>query len=112
MYYGGVAAKADSAVLERLFKVVESRKGKRVPFPPIGYTKTGDSGAEVPRDRANFELLQILARATGGQINAVDEMSPPKGKLVRFSTPLQMYPILAAALLFLLEIFARRFVLS
>jgi len=94
-------------------ELVEQRDdGKRRVYPPIGYTQAYDFSTEFPRDRFNVELLELIAGATGGQINAQIETNPPSETWVRSTTPLQMYPILAAAALFLLEVFVRRWVLS
>lgn len=89
-------------------EVVESRGGKNISYPPIGYTKRRDAGAEIPSSEANFELLEMLARATGGEVNALPASKGPVQTLVRVTTPLYMVPILAAALLFLFEVFVRR----
>lgn len=91
-------------------EVTEVHNGKPRVYPPIGYTQANDPRIEIPRDRFNFELLEMLARATGGQINAAIEAQPITETVMRSTTPLQMFPILAAALLFLVEIFVRRFV--
>ena len=93
-------------------EVVEMRDDKKLIYPPIGYTQAQDPSAEIPRDRFNFELLEAVAGATGGQINARIETKLPAETLVRSTTPLQMVPILAAAALFLFEVFVRRFALS
>ena len=93
-------------------EVTEVRKGKKRVYPPIGYTQAHDPAAEVPRDRFNFELLEMMARATGGQINAAVDAQTVTERVVRATTPLQMIPILAAAFLFLCEIFVRRLFLS
>jgi len=89
-------------------ELVESRNGKKLSYPQIGYTKTRDRGAEIPTGESNFAMLETLARATGGQVNDFAETKLPEKTRVRSATPLQMYSILAAALLFLLEIFVRR----
>ena len=93
-------------------EVTEVRKGKKRVYPPIGYTQAHDPAAEVPRDQFNFELLAVMARATGGQINAAVDAQTVTERVVRATTPLQTIPILAAAFLFLCEIFVRRFALS
>ena len=92
--------------------VVEVRNGKKRTYPPIGYTQPRAVGVEKPRDRFNYELLEILARATGGQISTTIESSSAPKTVVRATMPLQVYTILAAAGLFLCEIFVRRLVVG
>lgn len=89
-------------------ELVEERAEKRLPYPPLGYTLSFDAGMEIPRDHVNTALLERLARATGGAIN------PPLGipletqELVEISQSLRFYPMVAALLFFLFEIFLRR----
>ncbi|HWP24147.1 MAG TPA: VWA domain-containing protein [Candidatus Binatia bacterium] len=49
--------------------LVEERSGRKIPFPPIGYTLAYQKSAEVSRPEFNTRLLAQLAQVTGGEIN-------------------------------------------
>jgi hypothetical protein len=90
----------------------EEAQGRKVPYPPVGYTLTFRPGAEIPRDRFNIPLLEELADATGGQINPQPGREQETERVSRTSIPLRSPLILVTAILFLLEVFFRRFVLG
>ena len=54
-------------------ELTEERQGRRVSYPPLGYTLTFDPRSELPRDEFNIPLLEQLARVTGGEINPKEE---------------------------------------
>ncbi len=91
----------------------EERRGLAVAYPPLGYTLPAENNdREAPRGDFNLPLLERVAEATGGALNpgAVEEHRPEAA--APEATPLRAYLILAAALLFLLEVYFRRLVLS
>lgn len=90
-------------------EVTEKRSGASVRYPPLGYTLAYAPGTEAPRGRFNRELLASLADATGGEVNPEGRAQAPAGRLVVSTEPLRAYTMLAAALLFLCEVFVRRF---
>ncbi len=92
-------------------EVTEERSGGAVRYPPLGYTLARAPAAEAPRERFNRELLASLADATGGEVNFDPEgrAQGPAGRRVVSTEPLRAYTMMAAALLFLCEVFVRRF---
>ena len=50
-------------------ELTEERRGRRIPYPPIGYTLPYDRESEIARPEFNTNLLIQLAQATGGEIN-------------------------------------------
>ncbi|HEY1371827.1 MAG TPA: VWA domain-containing protein [Candidatus Binatia bacterium] len=92
-------------------EVKEDRGGRTIAYPVLGYTWPPEIASEAPTGDVNMGLLEQIARATGGSINpsidaaAPAEINPPTVR------PLHAYLILAAALVFLAEIFFRRFIL-
>lgn len=90
-------------------EVTEKRSGASVRYPPLGYTLAYAPGTEAPRGRFNRELLASLADATGGEVNPEGRAQAPAGRLVVSTEPLRAYTMMAAALLFLCEVFVRRF---
>ncbi len=95
------------------YRIELSGRGSRknLSFPLLGYTMPFDPRAEVPQDSFNIDLLERLARSTGGAINSDGDEEITPLEVVRTSIPLRSYLILPALILFLLEIFYRRFVL-
>jgi Ca-activated chloride channel homolog len=86
----------------------EERRGRTISYPPLGYTQPEDIQYEVPARDFNVALLERVARTTGGTINPADEPGPAATAVPLEAKPLHAYLILAAAVLFLGEIFARR----
>lgn len=90
--------------------LVEERQTGRLTYPQLGYTLVFDPRAEIVRGEFNIALLEKLARATGGEINPKGEEGQ-KAPFVshRLLQPLRVYIVSLAAVLFLAEIFFRRF---
>jgi Mg-chelatase subunit ChlD len=91
-------------------ELAEERQGRRVSYPPVGYTLAFDPRSELPRSEFNIPLLQQLERASGGEINAKED---EKGKNQQETTPV-IQPFRApltwlASILFLLEVMFRNF---
>jgi uncharacterized membrane protein len=92
-------------------ELIKGGAGKKLSFPLLGYTLPFDPRAEVPQDSFNTDLLERVARSTGGAINSDGDEEITPLEVIRTSIPLRSYLILPALILFLLEIFYRRFVL-
>ena len=91
-------------------ELIEERQGRRISYPPLGYTLTFDPKSELPREQFNIPLLEQLARVTGGEINPKRVEKPKEQeKTMRASRPLRVFFILLASIFFLLEIVFRRF---
>jgi hypothetical protein len=92
-------------------ELTEERQGRRVSYPPLGYTLTFDPRSELPRDESNIPLLEQLARITGGEINPKEvERRKDQGETVLATKPLRSLLILLAVILFLLEVMFRKLV--
>jgi Ca-activated chloride channel family protein len=91
--------------------LVQERNGERRGYPTIGYTLAFDPKAEIPRRQVNLKLLEELARATGGEINPKAIAIASAETRARTATSLRPPLIALIALLFLLEIYVRRFIL-
>lgn len=92
--------------------LVEERPGKRLSYPPIGYTLPSSPKGEMPMADFNIPLLEKLARSTGGAINPEDPSRLETQRVVRTAYPLRSYLIFLAPVLFLLEVIFRRFFLN
>ena len=92
--------------------LIEERAGQRIPFPPIAYTLAYDRRAEVPRPEFNYRLLTRLAEASGGEINPRSPNSLRRESVSKSYQPVRQPLLIAALLLFLLEIALRRFVFA
>lgn len=90
-------------------RLQQQRGGRKVVYPEAGYTIPFDLKAELPRERMNIELLTLLARSTGGNLNHRVEPDTVRETIERTTEPLYGYFVLVAAILFLLEVFVRRF---
>jgi hypothetical protein len=91
--------------------VKEERRGRTISYPVLGYTLPSEIASEAPTDDVNVALLERIARATGGSINPSFDSEAPAHTNPPTAQPLRAYLILSAALVFLAEIFFRRFVL-
>jgi hypothetical protein len=100
-----------SATGDYRLELVEERRGERIPYPPFGYTVAFDARSERPRGDFNLPLLQRLAEATGGEVNPPQLERQVAQERFETVTPLRPYLVFLALVLFLLEIFFRRFVL-
>jgi uncharacterized membrane protein len=106
---------ADLAYLSKgdyRIELSEDRGGRRIVFPPVGYTLAYDRGTEIPQPEMNTRLLSRMAQATGGEINPKLLEKLKKISVSRSFQPLREGLILAAFWLFLLEIALRKFVLA
>jgi Ca-activated chloride channel family protein len=92
--------------------LVQEGNGRKRGYPPVGYTLAFDPKAEIPRRQVNLELLDQLAGATGGEINPTGIAIASRETRSRTATSLRGPLIALVALLFLLEIYMRRFVLG
>jgi hypothetical protein len=94
--------------------LLEERAGRKIAFPPIGYTLPYDINTERPRPEFNTRLLSRLAEATGGEINP----KPPGSSLsnrdvvTKSYEPLRQPFIVLAFCLFLLEVALRKFLFA
>jgi uncharacterized membrane protein len=93
-------------------EVTEERRGRRLAYPPIGYTLPYELNSEVPRPDFNLKLLSTLAQASGGEINPKSTESSRKPEVTQSYRPLRHPLIIWAFGLLLLEIALRRMVLS
>ncbi len=89
--------------------VVEDRGGRRVPFPPVGYTLAHDLKSEVPRAEFNTSLLARMAEATGGEINPRPAQARPSTSVTKSYAPLKQPLIILVFCLFLIEVAIRKF---
>jgi len=90
----------------------EERRGRRIAYPPIGYTLPYDRESEIARPEFNTNLLIQLAQATGGEINPESSDKFQKQDVTRNYQPMRQPLIVLAFVLFLLEIAARKLLLS
>ena len=90
----------------------EERRGRRIPYPPIGYTLPYDRESEIARPEFNTNLLIQLAQATSGEINPESPDKFQKQDVTRNYQPMRQPLIVLAFVLFLLEIAARKLLLS
>jgi hypothetical protein len=90
----------------------ENGGGRRIVFPPVGYTLAYDRGSEMPRPDINARLLSRMAHTTGGEINPKSLEKQRKISVSRTFQPLREGLIIAAFWLFLLEIALRKFVFA
>jgi Ca-activated chloride channel homolog len=93
-------------------ELTEERRGRRIPYPPIGYTLPYDRESEIARPEFNTNLLIQLAQATGGEINPESPDKFQKQNVTRNYQPMRQPLIVLAFVLFLLEIAARKLLLS
>ncbi len=89
-------------------ELTEERRGRRVTYPPVGYSLAYELGSELPRPDFNLSLLNTLAQTSGGEINPESLESLQKQDLTNIYRPLRQALIMWAAALFLLEIAARK----
>jgi hypothetical protein len=106
------AALPDLSKGDYRIELSEDRGGRRIVFPPVGYTLAYDRSTEMPRPEINTRLLSRMAQATGGEINPKSLEKLKKTSVSRSFQPLRAGLIMAAFALFLLEITVRRFVFA
>jgi hypothetical protein len=90
----------------------EERRGRLVDYPVAGFTLPVKAKGDVYRDGFNLPLLGQIAQSTGGSINFSPEQAPRTGHTTAKVTFFRPYLIFLAALIFLLEVFFRRFFLG
>jgi hypothetical protein len=93
-------------------ELIEERRGRRITYPPIGYSLPYELNSEVPRPEFNLRLLSALAQISGGEINPKSIESLKKQEVTKTYRPLRQALIIWAFALFLLEIAARRLILA
>jgi len=92
--------------------LAEDRGGRRIAFPPVGYSLAFDRASEVPRPNFNIRLLSKLAETTGGEINPQSLDTLKRESLSKNYQPVRQPLIGLAFLLLLCEIAIRKLVLS
>ena len=88
--------------------IVEDRGGRRIPFPPVGYSLAYPLASELPRAEFNTRLLARIAEATGGQINPSGGSARSLSTVTKSYVPLKAPLIIGACALLLLEILLRK----
>jgi Mg-chelatase subunit ChlD len=86
----------------------EERGGRKISFPPLGYTLAYDKSSDVPRPEFNTRLLAQLAQATGGEINPTSAGAEKTDMVSKDYRPLRQPFIILAFCLFLFEIALRK----
>jgi Ca-activated chloride channel family protein len=89
-------------------ELTEERRGRRVAYPPIGYSLPYDLEKEIPRADFNLPLLNKLAQASGGEVNPKFTESSTTHEITNTYRPLRQLLMICAAVLFLMEIVARK----
>jgi Ca-activated chloride channel homolog len=89
-------------------ELTEERRGRRVAYPPIGYSLPYDLDKEIPRPDFNLPLLNRLAQASGGEVNPKLTESSIKHEIANAYRPLRQPLMVWVAALFLLEIVVRK----
>jgi Ca-activated chloride channel family protein len=89
-------------------EVTEDRKNRQISYPPIGYTLSNIFDGEIPRHEFNNTLLAKLAQSTGGEINPKSFDTTRTREFSSTSKPMREPLIVAAFLLFMLEIALRK----
>lgn len=89
--------------------LVEDRAGRRITFPPLGYSLTHDLKSELPRPEFNTGLLARMAEATGGEINPRQAQAGTSTTVTKSYAPLKEPLIILVFCLFLLEVAVRKF---
>jgi Ca-activated chloride channel family protein len=95
--------------------LLEERGGRKIAFPPIGYTLPYDISREQPRPDFNTRLLVRLAEATGGEINPkppVIRSANNRDMVTKTYQPLRQPFIILAFCFFLLEVAVRKFLFA
>jgi uncharacterized membrane protein len=89
--------------------LTEDRGGRRIAFPPVGYTLSYDQTSELPRPEFNTQLLSRLAQATGGEINPQSKDKVTKTSLSKSYRQTRRPFLIAIFCLFLFEVAMRKF---
>jgi hypothetical protein len=89
--------------------LVEDRRGRRIAFPPLGYSFPYTHKTEMPRREFNTPLLSRMAHATGGEITPKSLDKLIQSSVSKSYLPLRQGLIMLAFGLFLLEVAMRKF---
>jgi uncharacterized membrane protein len=92
-------------------EIAEESRGRRIAYPPVGYSLPYELNSEVPRPEFNLKLLTTLAQNSGGEVNPKTAQTSLKPEVTKSYRPLRQPLIIWAFGLFLLEIAVRRLVL-
>jgi Ca-activated chloride channel homolog len=95
--------------------LLEDRGGRKIAFPPIGYTLPYDISRELPRPDFNTRLLVRLAEATGGETNPkplVTRNVNSRDMVTKTYQSLRQPFIILAFCFFLLEVAVRKFLFA
>ena len=92
--------------------ITEERKGRKIPYPPVGFSSTFDPKREMPRPEVNLSLLTRLAQTSGGEVNPGSVKILERRYVTKTSQPARGLLIVLAAVLFFFEIAARRLFLG
>ncbi len=88
--------------------ILENRGGRRIAFPPVGYSLSCPLNSELSRPDFNTRLLERMAEATGGEINPKANEAQNRISISKSYSPLKQPLIILAFCLFLLEVALRK----
>jgi uncharacterized membrane protein len=88
--------------------ITEDRGGRRIAYPPVGYSLSYSINSELPRPEFNARLLARLAEATGGEVNPRLDATQNRTSVSKSYSPLKQPLIIMAFCLFLLEVMLRK----
>jgi uncharacterized membrane protein len=90
-------------------EIKEERRGGIVGYPIAGFTLPVKAKGDVYKDGFNLPLLDQIAHSSGAAFNSGPDQAPTMGYSGAKMTFLRPYFMFLAALVFLLEVFFRRF---
>ncbi len=97
-----------SAAGDYRIDIFEERSGRRIAYPPLGYTLPYDLRAESPRPDFNLPLLAKLAQISGGEINPRSVKRAQEERTTMNYESIRPLLIILCFALFLLEVFIRK----
>ena len=97
---------------EHRIDLTEDRKGRKIAYPPVGFTSTYDPKRELPRPDVNLPLLTKLAQTSGGEINPRSIQNVERQHNTVIHQPIRGPLIVLAFVLFILEVAVRRLFLG
>ena len=97
---------------EHRIDLTEDRKGRKIAYPPVGFTSTYDPKRELPRPDVNLPLLTKLAQTSGGEINPRSIQKVERQHNTVIHQPIRGPLIVLAFALFILEVAVRRLFLG
>ena len=92
--------------------LTEDRAGRKIAFPPLGYSLSYDRAAELPRPTLHTNLLARMAQASAGHVNPKSLDRHDKIDTTKVYRGLRQPLIWLAFGLFLLEIGLRKLVFA